>query len=164
MAYPVVDAEVPVMRIEHVLWPDGFGADVRAPNGLIKYLPLNDEGVEFSVFTPQTTVIRVPDKLWQAGVRELDVIYRAGHKKLDKSLILDSPELVDIDLPEAFREPLMLNIAAQIMNPIGTVAEGFHEGNNYAAKFENACKYLEEYGWEVSTVFERSTFNRSGFV
>lgn len=163
--YKLESDSLPVMKVEHVLWPDGLDKElVREPKGNVKYLPLNDDGADITVYTPKFTTMTVPSKVWEYGARELIVVYRGGHERLDPNVADVTPEEVEIDLPEAFREPLMLNIAAQIMNPTGPAMEGFHEGNNYAQKFEAACAGLENNGWEVNTVFENRGFQRSGFV
>lgn len=162
--YPLASETLPFVRVEYVEWPEGFSSDVIPPRGQRPALPLNDEGAELSLFTPNHRTLWVPQAIWDYGARELTVVYRGGHKRIDKEESTTSPELIEVDLPEAFREPLLFYVASLVFNPLGFGVEGSHDGNNYAQKFEMACQQLETRGWDHGAMLERTSFHQRGFV
>ena len=93
----------------------------------------------------------------------LEVFYRANHLPLDtmaKYLPLDRTE---IDLPYTHLEALILYVSSRVMNPVG-MSETFHDGNNYAAKYEKACQRLELSGFELSQTGGVNKFAKGGWV
>lgn len=163
-SYALDGGELPVMKVEHVLWPEGFSSDVIPPRGLLPSLPLNDESSPLSVYTPKSGVMRVPVEVWEKGARKLTVVYRGGHYSLNTMQAATRPEEVEIDLPGAFEQPLLYCIASQLLNPIGSTPEGYHEGNEYERRFQQACMELEVHGWDESVLPERTSFRQQGFV
>lgn len=164
--YRLEHPDLPVLRLERVLWPQGLPDTYIAPPGENPVMPVNDESHPLSLYTPNHHTLQVPGELYELGVRELIVIYRAGHPKFTKESIMQDPDLVVIDLPETFREPLIYYIASQVFNPIGTSAgtEGFHAGNDYRMKYEESCQRLEAFGWDVRSTPESHLFHSRGFV
>lgn len=123
-------------------------------------LPLNDESKPNSVFTTAFNVLVVPTG---AAWPTLDVVYRANHAQLGARDASREPERVDVNLPRTHLEALLYFVASRVVNPIGMAGE-FHEGNNYAAKFEQACRVLESGGYQISQEAEKTKFQRNGWV
>lgn len=164
--YALVSETLPVVLPGHVLWPEGLPDDITPPPGVNPVLPLNDESSPLSVYTPNHKTLRVPGKLWDLGVRDLTLVYRADHPEIGKQTEAFAPDEIEVDLPEAFREPLIYYIASRVINPIGVSAggDGFHEGNNYAQKYEQSCRELEQWGYDIRPAVETTRFERNGFV
>jgi hypothetical protein len=70
--------------------------------------------------------------------------------------------MTEVNLPVTHLEPLLYFVASRIMNPVGASGE-FHEGNNYAAKYEQACQQLEMHGFSLNTQASRDQFERNGW-
>lgn len=118
-----------------------------------------------------------PDSLHTIGYRTLslpmglvtpvlEVVYRADHPVLSARDAAQAPDRVEINLPRTHLEALLYYVASRIFNPMG--ADGgraeFHEGNNYAAKFEQACRVLENGGYQISQEAEKTRFEKNGWV
>lgn len=92
------------------------------------------------------------------------VRYKAKPKPLDFSL---PAENVIIELPDHFLQALVYYVAHRLYNPMGaeTIGRGmFHEGNNYAAKYKEACDALKVDLPSNGTTGEMSAFHRGGWV
>ena len=74
-----------------------------------------------------------------------------------------TPANVDIELPLVYMEPLLLYIASRIHNPIGLTNE-FHNGNNYAAKFEASIAQLKSQNYEIDSSDMGDLLYDRGFV
>lgn len=85
---------------------------------------------------------------WLEFTTELRIVYRADHPKISSAIAGAAPLAVDIDLPGTHLEALLWYMASRVNNPSGAT-EGFHEGNNYAAKFEAACALLDTLNYEI---------------
>lgn len=116
--------------------------------------PLNDAGNVYSILTPSTKVLRLPDgfpDLMPDALKTetLEVHYRANHPKLSTEPSLQvRPWDIELELPDAYLEALLYFVASRVHNPIG-MSEEFHAGNSYAAKYEQACQWLEAQNLEV---------------
>ena len=148
-----------VLKIEQVLADTGFT------------LGLNDGSDPYACSTPSANVLRValvvanqgptlPDEL---KTTRLEVVYRANHGKLVYTAEGFQPENINIELPDAYLEPLLLFIASRVHNPIGMTNE-FHAGNSYYAKYEVACKQLEQSGLAVDQGSGNSRMARAGWI
>lgn len=121
---------------------------------------LDAEGEPESFFRLNQKTLRVP-KAFEP--RALVVTYRAGPEKLKTSDQYLMPQDVVVDLPEPFMEALVLFIASRFLNPMGA-GDGFHEGNNYAAKYEAACRMLENQNYDLDRHDQYHTFQSAGWV
>jgi len=121
---------------------------------------LNDESDATSIQSPTMKTLVIPEASLVTGLR---VVYRASHPKLfidDGEL---DPEEVEVELPYSHLEALLLFVASRIMNPVGMSAE-FHDGNNYAAKYEQACQRLENQNMRLDKVTNNDRITRNGWV
>ena len=126
-------------------------------------LALNDLGNPDSLHTTGFRTLNIP---MGVVVPVLDVVYRADHPTLSARDAAQDPARVDVDLPRTHLEALLYFVASRILNPMGASGgrSEFHEGNNYAAKFEQACRVLESGGYQISQEAEKTKFQRNGWV
>lgn len=151
--------EKDLLKIEQIRLPDD------------RELLLNDENAAIKVLAKSWNSLRIPtasvDKLLdEEKVPNLVVVYRAQHPILGEREIAQEPDRVEIDLPYSHVWPLLLFVASRVMNPIGSAggATDYHDGNNYAAKYEQACREIEQYGLVLSRDAEEDTFRQRGWV
>jgi len=120
-------------------------------------MPLNRDDNEYSVYTPQLNVVRVPlrianqDPLLPAHLitGSMKVYYRSNHPRIDISEGYVDPEAVDLELPESHLHALCLYVAMRMNVPLGSGQfEGF-ASHNYSTKFEAECQRLETEGLEI---------------
>jgi hypothetical protein len=124
-------------------------------------LALNEIGNRLSLRTPNYKTLVVPADVETYTV---EVVYRANHVKLTDADFAD-PETCEIDLPDSHLEPLLLFVAAKALNPTGFMGgNGFHEGNNYEAKYEMACLLLENQNLRVDSDVMNDRLERNGWV
>lgn len=137
-----------ILKVERVLDEDG------------EPLSLNDDSDPFSVTTPSTLSLRVPDGL---DNQDLTVIYRAKHPKLIVEPTYFNPAFIELELPESHLDALLYYVASRVNNPIGMTNE-FHAGNSYMAKFEAACAELEGKGLQVDQGQTNDRLHRNGWI
>lgn len=134
-----------IIKIEHVLTPHNIA------------ISLNTGYHPYVCATPTSTTLRVPPVLidgsmnlpeYLRGVKELIVIYRANHIKLDPDVGAFDPAKIEIQLPNAFLQALLYYVASRVNNPIG-LGQEFNAGNTYAAKYERECQMLENKGVDI---------------
>jgi hypothetical protein len=135
-------------------------------------LQINDLSDFYSVFTPTATSLRVPvDIVNQAMLlpdwlktERLELVYRANHPKI----VIDSgyfdPTIVELELPDSYLEPLLLFIAARAMSPLGTGQFEGLAGNNYFAKYEQACQQIELHNLRVDQGSQNIRLFQNGWV
>jgi hypothetical protein len=132
---------------------------------------LNDDSDPYSCYTPTMGTLRVnqylldkpadmPDKY---KTDELVVIYRANHPKLTLVGGFINPDKTDVELPYSYLEALLYFVASRVHNPIG-MANEFHAGNSWAAKYEAECQRLEMLNIEVDHSTRSTRFERTGWV
>lgn len=114
-----------------------------------------------SAFLPSYNVLQ-----FNSGHNGGDVLvrYKAKPKPLDTSL---APDNVFIELPDHYLQALVYYVAHRLTNPMGseTIGRGmFHEGNNYAAKYKEACDSLKMDLASIATTGYMSNFERGGWV
>lgn len=116
-------------------------------------MELNNPSSPYSVFTPTSTTLRVdadmvsvPSTLpeW-LQTSTLEIVYRANHPKIAKSLTLFEPTRIQLQLPESHLNALLLFVASRAHTPGGMTGE-FNAGNNYAVKYEAECDQLNTAG------------------
>lgn len=123
-------------------------------------LAVNDLGNPEAIHTTGFRTLSLPASV---SGPVLDVVYRADHPVLSARDAAKEPERVEVDLPRTHLEALLYFVASRILNPMGAGGE-FHEGNNYAAKFEQACRVLENGGYQISQEAEKTKFQKNGWV
>lgn len=147
-----------ILKIESVVTPDGIA------------LALNDRSNPLSCLTPSAAVLRVPLAIVNKEISvpvtllvdSLEIGYRASHPIIKYTATMD-PDRIEVDLSYSYLEPLLLFIASRVHNPIGMVNE-FNAGNNYAAKYEAACKQLEISNVLVDQGSNNTKAERNGWV
>lgn len=125
---------------------------------------MNQDGDAYSVFTPTSSAIRVTQEMIDGQHPEsLELVYRANHPLISNGMVTADPDSIEIELPYTHLEPLLLFIASRIHNPIGVTNE-FNAGNNYAAKYEAACRQLEVTNLQVDQGSQYSRLSNKGWV
>lgn len=135
-------------------------------------LGLNDESDKYSVFTPAFNSLRLHKDLVTESkdlptwlrTESLTVVYRANHVILTSDDDIESPEDLEIELPDSYMEPLLYFIASRIMSPIGSGQGEMNMGNNYAAKYEQACQAIEMTNLKVDQGSQSTNLQRNGWV
>lgn len=110
-----------------------------------------------------TTLQIHKDFMKETEATVLEVGYRAGPTRLKDRDAYYPPDRITVDLPYQFLEPLAYFIASQFLNPMGAT-DGFHEGNNYAAKYEQACQRLEFQNYDLDRWDNQDSFHAAGWV
>lgn len=136
-----------VIKLEKVIDPDGFEQS------------LNLQGNEEGFFTPSLKTIRIP-KDWTKSVT---LVYRQNHPQLTPNTGSFDPAQIEIELPYTHLEALLFYVASRVHNPIGMVNE-FNMGNNYAAKYEQACARLEQTNIQADSNSQNDRLWRNGWV
>jgi hypothetical protein len=134
-------------------------------------LPLNDASQYYSVMTPNLKTLNVPKDIVDGlvGVPEeyaagsLKLVYRANHKIMPYGFNGYDADLVEIDLPYAYVEPLLYFIGSRFHNPMGLIND-FNVGNNYAAKYERACQEIEKSNIRVDQGKQNTRLTMGGWV
>lgn len=131
--------------------------------------PLNDRGNLYSIVTPSSLVLRLPEGFPDTmpddlKTETLEVHYRASHPKLSTEPSLQvRPWDIELELPNAYLEPLLYFVASRVHNPIG-MSEEFHAGNSYAAKYEQACQWLETQNLEIDRGASNTRLRDNGWA
>lgn len=143
-------------------------------------IPLNETNNRKGVMTPTLTSLAVPQTIldslkmvkkddpsdpddWENS--ELVLEYRAGYFPSVKITDIAVPEVTKFDFPDMYTEALLYFIASRVHNPIGLSGNtGFHQGNNYAAKFEAECQRIESSGLQVDYATVHTRFRANGWV
>lgn len=148
-----------LLKVEQVRLPDD------------SELRLNDENAQLPILNQSWNTLRIPHRAVKTltedmKVNQLTVVYRAKHVEISAREAQREPERVDVDLPYSYVWPLLLFVASRVMNPMGSAggATDYHDGNNYAAKYEQACQEIEQYGLVLSRDAEEDNFRQKGFV
>jgi hypothetical protein len=141
--------EADLLRIERVYAEDGTE------------LTLNLLGDADALRTPAYNYLVVPDTL---ETQVLTVVYRADHPAINKYIANAAPSQVPIELPTSHLNALLMFVGSRIMNPTG-MSGTFHEGNNYAMKYEAECALLTELGVGIGNqTMENTRFTTNGWV
>lgn len=128
-----------LLKVERVLTLLGFE------------LPLNKLDNEYSLFTPTTTRLRVPEKIVNQDAdlpdvlktEMIEVFYRANHPTIDMESSSFDPFELELELPDAFLEALLLFVAMRFHAPMGAGQLEGYSSNPYFARFEAACERLK---------------------
>lgn len=133
---------------------------------------LNNLGDRYSILNETVSVINVPravvdkpDSLPKDLLTDtLRIVYRAKPTPLDTDSagFFDAEDL-ELELPDSYLDALLYYVASRVSNGF----EGnhvFHAGNNYAAKYEAACKQLEMSNVQVDRAGSEDRLTRNGWV
>jgi hypothetical protein len=134
--------------------------------------PLNRDDNEYSLYTPQLNVVKVPlrvanqDPLLPADLitATMRVVYRANHPRIVTSEGYVDSEAVTLELPESHMYALCLYVAARMNLPLGTGQfEGFASHNSFT-KFEAECQRLETEGLAIDHDSQNIKLYERGFA
>lgn len=152
--YPLAAADV--IKIERVYaLVDGEYQELELNNNTDAFLL-----PAYSVRTPDYKTLIISTTL---VTTELKVVYRATHLQLVKEVGYFNPKSVVVSLPYSHLEALLYYVASRLMNPIG-MSQQFHDGNNFAAKFEQSCMQLENQNLKVDQSTCNTRLERNGWV
>lgn len=135
-------------------------------------VPINDASCPTTIFTSTLNTLEMPRDFLKPMVgvllderknNRLVLDYRAGYFPSFKITDIAIPEVTKFDFPDMYLEALLYFVASRVHNPIG-MSQEFHQGNNYAAKYEAECQRLEQLGMQMNHVQEGSLFRRKGWV
>lgn len=127
-------------------------------------LGLNDTTHALSVSTPQDNLLYVSGFLQRKLAPEiLTVEYRKGISPLKICENSFDQLCVNVELPDTHLMALLYFVASRVHNPIGFSEATMHEGNNYAAKFEQECLSLDFQNLRVDDVAVNHRAVRNGW-
>lgn len=156
-----------ILKIERVLTADGMELGLNGEAGRVAMFQPGALGVSPhrryqvpSVYTRSYNTLYIPGNV---PGDTFTVVYRASHPALEYSTGYFDPSRIEVDLPPSHLEALLYYIASRIMNPIG-MTEQFHEGNNYASKYEQECQRLELADLQIDTGEDTYPLERNGWV
>lgn len=135
-------------------------------------ISLNDSGDPLSCTTPKPQLLRVPLDVVNQNptlplyykTAKLELIYRQNHEVIPVTDFgLGDPTQIEVDLPYSHLEALLLFVASRVHAP-GDLSGQFNASNNYMAKYERACKELEETNLRVDQGGQMNRLGRNGWV
>lgn len=152
-----------VLKVQRVLDDDG------------REFPFNDPDLDYSIREIDEKTLFIPSDIYEeypyadtpvGGVSDNDtvvVVFHKGHRTLTED-DWESPEDCEIALPNTHLEALLYFVASRLMNPLGASREGNHEGNNYMARYEQACLRLEGRGMQIDRQYSGNKFRNRGWA
>lgn len=131
-------------------------------------IPLNQVNNPAAIRTTSYNTLLVPTDQelapWLEWTEELTIVYRADHPAISDPVANAAPLATEIVLPSTHLEPLLWYIASRLHNPQG-LSQEFHEGNNYAAKFEASVALLKMENFELDDdACNEDRFQDAGWV
>lgn len=130
-------------------------------------LPLNNPRKLNSVRTPNHKTLVLPDRV--EGLAHpldtsatLELVYR-GNFQLDEFDLVYPDDMVEVELPPMYLEPLLYYVASRVMTPMGAI-DGVHAGNDFMARYEAVCQRLKHEGYETTETDGGYGFERAGWV
>lgn len=141
--------------------------DITDPDNILDLL-VNLRNSKYSIRTPKPTTLVIPEILIDKdGVEPVattfKVIYRANHDKINPILGQYVAFTEELELPDAFEQALLFFVGSRMMNPVG-MANEFHAGNSYFAKYEAECARLEADNYQIDNIGIETKFQDRGFV
>lgn len=148
-----------ILKVERVYTDSGFE------------LGLNNHSDVYSLYTPSFNILRVPVGMVTDSIEipeiyktdTLEVVYRANHYNINEDTGLDDPDDTEVEIPDSHLEALLYFIASRVHNPIG-LDNTFHQGNNFAAKYEAECQRLEQVNLNVDQGSQSDRLYRNGWI
>ena len=135
-----------VLKIEQVIDEDGG------------VLYLDDINQTWSVYSPSYNTIQVP---YASSELAVTVTYRADHERIPAIGV--DVNTYDVPIPLSHLEPLLYYIASRIHTTLPTL-DGISKGNDYLAKFEAACKKIEDLSLTNKANPSNHKLHNRGFV
>ena len=137
-------------------------------------MALNDQSDKYSVFTPIFNVLTIPLSLVSTHLPDfprelitdtLTVSYQSNALPIvyDDGLD-DDPEDLEVNLPDTYLEPLLYFVASRVLTNTGTGQFEGAIGSNYAARYEKACKDIEEFGLDIDQGSQSTRLRSNGWV
>ena len=124
-------------------------------------------GEKLAAVYPQGLLLDIVNKVFdvpeQYKTDSLEVVYRANHPKLVESGGGINPEAIELELPYSHLEALLYFVASRVHNPMG-MANEFHSGNSWAAKYEAECMKLQQQNLEIDEGNDNDRLGRNGWV
>lgn len=144
-----------------------WGVQTAVGNGFT----MNDYMDHLAIQSPALNVIRVPmnvvdghgDLPCYFKTATLKVTYVANHAQFVPQMGYYDPKMVEIELPESHVQALLYYVASRIHNPIG-MGQEFNAGNNWAARYEQECRRLEDDGNKGSQSGQIDVIRRGGWA
>lgn len=147
-----------INKVEGLYTEGGFNLFFNNPNERLSANMINQVTLEF----PRDYVDKQKDLPEVLRTKVVKVVYRAGYQPLVGIADVYEPLITDIDLPDLYLEALLYFVASRVHNPIGMNQE-FHDGNNFAAKYEMECQRLEQAGLQMDNTIFNDRFSRNGW-
>lgn len=149
-----------ILKIERILTDTDFECSVNDLNDpLAIATPTASRLVVPSVILRQDP--QLPDPLITAT---LEVVYRAKHRKIDVQAGDYDAYTVEVDLPEVFLHPLALFVGMRMHTPLGVGQGEGLSSQAYAARYEQACREITNYGAQVDKLSQNNQLREKGFV
>lgn len=104
---------------------------------------LNDEFADYSFYTPQYNIIKVPTEYIQDSIL---VKYRAKHPKIIYKDNINTDKTI-INISPTFLEPLCLFVAHRAYRVLN--GDEQKESNNYFRQYDALCKFIEGHSIEI---------------
>lgn len=115
-------------------------------------IPLNVIDNPAAIRTTSYNTLLIPNDVklapWLKETNELEIVYRADHPRINVNIAQAAPLAVEVDLPSTYLQALLYFIASRSYNPVG-MSQEFHEGNNYAMKYEQELMNLQALNFEI---------------
>lgn len=132
---------------------------------------LNQWGNPYSILNKTVTRLEVPVDIANQEVSlpeelktpYLTLEYRAKHPKLVIPMGYFDPARVNIELPDAYLQALLLFIASRAHSPMGMVGEG-QVGAMWFTRYEAECARLEAENLDIDVGGETHRFERGGWI
>jgi len=130
-------------------------------------IPLNRISNKAAIRTTSHNTMLVPNNEdyapWLKETTQLNIAYRANHPQININLANSAPLATEIDLPMTHLQALLYFIASRLHNPIG-MQDQYHEGNNFAAKYENELVQLQMLNYEIDDDADEDRVRQQGWV
>jgi hypothetical protein len=135
-------------------------------------LGLNNLADSLGVTTPTLAQLMVPAAIVNQDpnladcykTATLDIRYRASHVPVRLPVGTVNPAAIEIKLPTAYLQALLLFVGARLHVPLGANAQGQSPSNDLMTRYELACKLLGDTGIEVDQAGSHSRFEQGGWV
>jgi hypothetical protein len=119
-------------------------------------MPLNDNEAPYSLFTPQATVLQIPNPNEQMAVA---VLYQARHRVIEQGDMEAA-----IELPSVLEGALYAHVAYQVYDSIGTL-ESVARAQNHLMNYEQICvDLLASDSVQTSISTSNGVFEKRGWI
>ena len=119
-----------------------------------------DRGVNFR----SMLVMEVPTYLRTVHpLKFVTVQYRSLPKKIGDCFGDIDPEMVDVDLPDAYVWALCLYVASRLHTPVG-LQDGTYRTNAFLGLYNAECNRLDEVGMDLESVVDNNQIRSGGWA